>query len=230
MIKSLIIQTNTIHTFTSCTCPGFIGTETVPRGTGQVGAIHPSIISPTHTDKTIHTFISRLCCSHRYSWLWYKHHSGVIVLCVDSDLRRSIRFQLSITMVCVNLFTFIYCSIFAYFLPHIISQGKYKHVQIARSSYSLKDITINARVHTHTHSVCIFLCLFVFVNPNRVGAPHFRQGVSAGSAEGTQSWLSVFSWINNPGLCGINDNNRSRSLPSFNSCIKHFIVRTGSHG
>lgn len=40
----------------------------------------------------------------------------------------------------------------------------------------------------------------------------FRRGIFAGSTEGTQSWLSAFPWINNPGLCGIKDNNRFLDL------------------
>ncbi len=38
------------------------------------------------------------------------------------------------------------------------------------------------------------------------------KGFFAGSAEGTQSWLSGFSWINNRGLCSIKDNNRFLDL------------------
>lgn len=47
----------------------------------------------------------------------------------------------------------------------------------------------------------------------RGGHCNLKQEICAGSAEGTQSWLSAFPWINNPGLCGIKDNNRFLDLP-----------------
>lgn len=127
---------------------------------------------------------------------------------------------------------------FSYF--HIFKERMHPHkmqinlLLLNWSRWKAPSIAINS--HTKTHFLCVILTKCVFEKPG--GDPALgdiiRHGIFADPAEDTQSWLSVFPWINNPGLCSMQYQGHQHIPWSprdvSNTCIKPFIVETGSRG
>lgn len=137
---------------------------------------------------------------------------------------------------------FYLCSIFwaSFLFSHSLLFSHMQTVQIwivfSFNWSRLNDSFISINACTDTHIFMCNSCFCFYLKKWRgllLGTAFSAKGFFAGSTEATQSWLSGFPWINNPGLFSIKDNNRFLDLrhpsptpaPSTSLWTQHPMVK-----